>query len=208
MAVDTTHTVLALDIGGTKISAAIVDARGRVLARARAATPKEGGDALTRPVLDLAAGITADAPSPPSGVGVSVAGAVEADGGTIAFAPNLPGLDGVPLGDLLSERLGIPACVVYDGHAGALGEHWRGAGRGARGMAFLIVGTGIGGGLILDGRLRRGARGIAGAAGWMVVDPEATSSPEVGALGSLEAAAAGPGLAAEARRSGLGDAAT
>jgi glucokinase len=131
---------------------------------------------------------------------VSVAARVEPGSGTIAFAPNLPGWQGLPLGRVLGDALGIPVAVIYDGHAGALGEYRHGAGRGTRNMAFLIVGTGVGGGLILDGRLYTGSRGIAGAAGWMIVDPQAAADPRAAAVGALESVAAGPAIAAAAGR--------
>ncbi|MGH3095421.1 MAG: ROK family protein [Streptosporangiales bacterium] len=200
---DDRETVLALDIGGTKIAAALVDADGHVQPAGRVATPREGGDALTRRVLDLAE--TAAAVRPPVGVGVSVAGAVASDDSTVTFAPNLPGWDGLPLGELLADRLGVPARVTYDGHAGALGEYRYGAGRGSRGMAFVIIGTGVGGGLVFDGRLHRGVHGLAGAAGWMAVDAATAETPSAPERGALEAVASGPSLVAAAHRAGLAD---
>lgn len=195
--------VLALDIGGTKVTAALVDADGRMHHADRASTPVEGGDALTRRVLELADAATAV--RAPTGVGVSVAGAVAPDDSTVTFAPNLPGWHGLPLGELLADRFGVPAVVTYDGHAGALGEYGYGAGRGSRGMAFVIIGTGVGGGLVLDGRLHRGVHGLAGTAGWMAVDAAAAELPSASVRGALEAVAAGPSLVAAAEHQGLAD---
>lgn len=194
--------VLALDIGGTKVAAALVDAVGHVQPAGRVDTPPEGGDALTRRVLELS---RAAASVRVVGVGVSVAGAVAADDSTVTFAPNLPGWDGLPLGELLADRLGVPALVTYDGHAGALGEYRYGAGRGSRGMAFVIIGTGVGGGLVLDGRLHRGVHGLGGAAGWMAVDAVGADTSSARERGALEAVASGPSLVAAARRASLSE---
>lgn len=189
-------------MGGTKIAGGIVGADGRVIATTRTDTPREGGDALTARVAAVAGELAAGCSTPPVGVGVSTAGAVSADGRRVLFAPNLPGWAGSPVGDRLTQATGLPVRFVYDGHAGALGEQWRGAARGARDVAFLIVGTGVGGGLILDGALRRGAHGVAGAVGWMVVDPTDADDAHARTHGTLEAVAAGPALVAAAARAG------
>lgn len=192
---------VALDVGGTKVAGGLVDADGRVLARER--TSSAGAD-LTGRVARLARTLVDRAGGTVAGVGLSVAGAVEPATGVVTFAPNLPSWNGVAVGPELSAALGgLPVVLGYDGHAGALGEHWRGAGRGARSLAFLIIGTGVGGGLVLDGRLHLGAHRIAGAAGWMVTDPAQTRTPEGRARGGLESVAAGPAIAAAA---GLADA--
>jgi glucokinase len=192
---------VALDAGGTKVAGALVTGDGRVLARMEPLpTPRCGGREFTRLLAARARDLAGWADTPIAAAGVSVAGRVEPGTGVVAFAPHLPGLAGFPLGPALSGELGVPTAVVYDGHAGALGEYQHGAGRGTRNMAFLIVGTGVGGGLVLDGRLYQGSRGIAGAAGWMIVDARAAATPRAAQIGALEAVAAGPAIEAAAGR--------
>jgi glucokinase len=206
---------VALDVGGTKVAGALVTGDGKVLARMDALpTPDCGGRDFTRllagqarnlagqaqEMAGRALGLTGRVGTQIVAAGVSVAGRVEPGTGVVEFAPHLPGLAGFPLGQALGDELGVPTSVVYDGHAGALGEHRFGAGRGTRNMAFLIVGTGVGGGLVLDGRLYSGSRGIAGAAGWMIVDPEVAATPLARQIGALEAAAAGPAIETAAGR--------
>jgi glucokinase len=191
----------ALDVGGTKVAAALLTGEGQLLARADPLpTPDCGGREFAELLAARARQLAGQAETPIAAAGVSVAGRVEPGTGVVEFAPHLPGLAGFPLGPALSDELGVPTSVVYDGHAGALGEYRFGAGRGARNMAFLIVGTGVGGGLVLDGRLYQGSRGIAGAAGWMIVDPWAAATPLARQIGALESAAAGPAIAAAAGR--------
>lgn len=198
---DRTRLAVGLDVGGTKVAGALVTGDGRVLARAGPLpTPASGGRELTRVLAALVRQLAGEADAPVAAAGVSVAGRVAPGTGVVEFAPNVPALRGFPLGPALSGELGLPTAVVYDGHAGALGEFRYGAGRGTRNMAFLIVGTGVGGGLVLDGRLYQGSRGIAGAAGWMVVDPRTAASPRAPAIGALESTAAGPAIAAAAGR--------
>jgi glucokinase len=118
----------------------------------------------------------------------------------VIWAPNLAGWQDVALRPALEERLGIPAFIEYDGHTAILGEWWQGAGQGYRSIAMVIVGTGIGGGLILDGKLYRGFNRLAGAAGWFALTSEAGDLPARSAsLGHWESLAAGPGIAERAR---------
>jgi glucokinase len=192
---------VALDVGGTKMAGALISGDGQVIARAAPVpTPGCGGREFARLLAAKARELAGRPETRITAAGVSVAGRVEPGTGVVEFAPHLPGLAGFPLGAALSDELGVPTAVVYDGHAGALGEYRHGAGRGTRNMAFLIVGTGIGGGLVLDGRLYQGSRGIAGAAGWMIVDPRAAAAPLARQIGALEAAAAGPAIETAAGR--------
>jgi glucokinase len=190
---------VALDAGGTKVAGALVTVDGEVLARMDPLpTPGCGGREFARLLAARARSLAGRAETPIAAAGVSVAGRVEPGTGVVEFAPHLPGLAGFPLGPALSDELGVPTAVVYDGHAGALGEYRHGAGRGTRNMAFLIVGTGVGGGLVLDGRLYQGSRGIAGAAGWMIVDARAAATSRAAEVGALESTAAGPAIEAAA----------
>jgi glucokinase len=188
------------EVAGTKIAAALVDRLGRVSERIRVPTSHGDGDALLRQVADLARERSVLAEGAVVGLGVAVPAVVDPVAGRVVWAPNLPEWSDLPLGARLEEATGIPTQVDYDGHLAALGEHWRGAGSGARNMVCLVIGTGVGAGLILDGRLYRGSSNIAGAVGWSVVDPHAVESPAARQIGSLESVVAGPAVAAAAER--------
>jgi glucokinase len=113
----------------------------------------------------------------------------------LSSAPNLPGWRDVPICRYLEERLGVPARLENDANAAALGEHVYGAGRGCRHLIYMTVSTGIGGGLIIDGRLYRGATGVAGELGHMTIEPDGPLCG-CGNRGCLEALASGTGIAA------------
>ena len=195
---------VAVDIGGTKIAAAGVARNGRLAHRVSVPTPRDDPDALVDAVVALIGGVREAASGRAAGVGVAVAGAVDPDSGDVRYAPNIPGLQEVPLRRLLSEAAGLPVLVGLDGHLTALGEYRAGAGRGCRNMVLLTVGTGIGGGLILDGRLYRGSDNLAGAAGWMIADPASLATAGSRSVGNLESVSAGPAIAASHRPSGDG----
>jgi glucokinase len=192
--------VVALDIGGTKTAAGCVDRDGRLLHRVSKSTAQESARSLLDAVAALVMEECCSAPGPVAGVGVSVAGAVEPASGDVHYAPNIPAWQDFPLGRLLSDAVRLPVAVGFDGHVAALGEHWVGAGRGTRHMVLLVIGTGIGGGMILDGTLYRGCDNLAGAAGWMVVDPAALDSGFSRSKGNLESISSGPGLAEAVRQ--------
>src|SRR5262249_3708578 len=107
-----------------------------------------------------------------AGVGVGVPGPCDPRTGVVFETPNLPGWHDVPLGEILRSRVGLPVLVGNDANVAALGEHRYGAGRGSQDMIYLTVSTGIGGGLVLDGRLYHGFSGTAGEAGHMPVRPD------------------------------------
>ncbi|SRR5213593_1996673 len=175
--------VMALDLGGTKIAAGIVDGRGALRRRTIEAVERESAiDQIVRIVRDSEADIDA--------VGVAVPGLVRRDG--TVWAPNLPDWDRVPLARILRRKLGVPVFVESDRNAAVLGEAWRGAARGKSDVVALIVGTGIGAGILSGGRLVRGSHELSGCAGWMVVTDE--TNENTARSGSLEALAAGPAL--------------
>ena len=162
---------LGIDIGGTKTALALGDADGRVLASARVATAPSG-DAL-RDLARIAAAAQAllaahrEASSPLEMVGVSLPGGVDSGGGFVRSPPNLPGWDGAPVRDTLARALGSRVALENDANAAALAE-WRfGAARGAQHAVYLTMSTGVGGGLILGGRLHRGAANLGGEVGHM-----------------------------------------
>jgi glucokinase len=192
-------TVLAIDLGGTKISAAIVDGEGKFLARKTAPVDKTAKLAPVKQMVTLAEELATYVGKENrfGATGVAIPGLVRRDGSV--WAPNLPGWDKVPLGRLLEEKLKVPASVDSDRAAAVLGEVFapKGAGRGKQDVIALIVGTGIGAGIISGGRLIRGAHELSGCAGWMAVT--LADCLEVRQFGSLEAYAAGPGVERTAR---------
>ncbi len=160
---------LGVDVGGTKVAAGVVDESGNVVARARRATPSLDVDAIMSAVEDLVTELSATHAI--EAVGIGAAGWISRDRSMVMFAPNLAWRD-EPLRARLTERLGRPVLVENDGDAAAWGEHRFGAGQGVDDLAVVTVGTGIGAGWILDGRLYRGGFGIAGEPGHVRVVPD------------------------------------
>ncbi len=195
-------STLALDIGGTKIAAGLVDADGQLRHQNRQATPhssdpEEVWAAATRTIADALAA----ADGPVDGVGISSAGPIHLPGGTISPV-NIPAWRGFNVRDRVAAAVpGVPVRLAGDGLCMALGEHWRGAGRGAAFMLGMVVSTGIGGGLILDGLPYDGRTGNAGHIGHMVVDVDGPPC-RCGSRGCVEAIASGPNMAAWAREKG------
>jgi glucokinase len=184
-----------MDLGGTKVAFAVVDSEGAVLAHAKRPSHEGGAalsfDALLETASDTvrAAGLTwVDVRA----AGVVVPGIYSPATGR-AWAPNLWGRDEVPLGEELRKCLPVPVIVDSDRSGYVLGEAWQGAARGCRDVVFLAVGTGIGAGILSDGRLVRGHGGIAGAVGWFALDPRWRE--DYARTGCFEAEAAGPAFA-------------
>jgi glucokinase len=193
----TTQFVLGLDLGGTKIAAGVVDSRGKLFSRVRLATPARGVRKDLAGLFDAAHAAVGAARVPWKkirAVGVGVPGAFDPGAETV-WAPNLPGWSKVRLKHLLAGAFKRPVCVESDRNVQALAEAWLGLGARSqvRNLVFLTVGTGIGAGLISEGRLILGAHGVSGAAGWMVIDRR--WKPEYRRLGCFEALAAGPAVA-------------
>jgi glucokinase len=178
-----TRTVLAVDLGGTKTAIARVDDAGQVHERRTLPAGRSLDESVDQIVLaarDVAA------------VGVVVPGIYVAETGA-AWCPNLWGSREVPLRTALEERLGPRVVIDSDRSAYVLGEAWLGAARGLRHVVFVAIGTGIGVGILSDGKVLRGAGAAAGAAGWFALDPAWKS--DYGSIGCWEAEAAGPALA-------------
>jgi glucokinase len=198
--------VLAIDIGGTKMAAGLVEPGGRLASWAQAETPRGlEAEQLWRTLDALCTRLLAeervDARDGLAGVGCGCGGPLEWPAGRVSPL-NIPAWRAFPLRERLQER--FPGSMVRlhnDAICMAAGEHWRGAGRGRRNMLGMVVSTGVGGGLVLDGRLVNGATGNAGHIGHVVVDP---SGPfcVCGGRGCLEAIARGPALAAWAQSEG------
>jgi glucokinase len=198
--------VLAIDIGGTKMAAGLVEPGGRLASWAQSPTP-HGLDAeqLWRTLDVLVTRVLAeervDRDGGLAGVGVGCGGPMEWPAGRVSPL-NIPAWRSFPLRERLAEEFpGHPVRLHNDAICMAAGEHWRGAGRGRRTMLGMVVSTGVGGGLVLDGRLINGATGNAGHIGHVVVDPEGPHCV-CGGRGCLEAIARGPALAAWAQAQG------
>lgn len=189
--------ILGLDIGGTKTAVVVGTRAGEV--RSRTVFPsraERGFAAMWSEIGEQAAAALAAEPRI-GAIGVSIGGPMDPYDGIILGPPHLPGWDRVPLRALLEERFSLPAYVEHDAKTGALAEWMFGAGRGADTMVFLTAGTGLGGGIIADGRLLRGAASAAGECGhWRIAD----DGPLMfGKRGSWESYASGAGMAALAR---------
>lgn len=182
--------VIALDVGGTGMKAALVGADGTPLHRARRATGRERGpDAVVTDILDFAADLRAHGVrqygEAASAAGVAVPGIVDEAEGVAVYAANLGWRD-VPLRALLTERLGgVPVALGHDVRTGGLAEGRIGAGRGTDRFLFVPLGTGIAGAIGIDGRVEAGAHGFAGEIGHIVVRPQGAPCP-CGQRGCLE----------------------
>jgi len=190
--------VVGIDLGGTKIRSIVTAHDGEILGEdIRPTDADDGQDAVIGRLVASAQAAIAASGLPQSSmvaVGVTAPGPVDFDEGILHQPPNLPGWDAVPLGRLLRERLDMPVFLENDANAAAYGEWRYGAGMGLRHMIYLTVSTGIGGGLILNGGLYRGADGAAGELGHMTVDD--TGPPHnCGMVGCLEVMASGTAIA-------------
>ncbi|MEU4664567.1 ROK family protein, partial [Micromonospora chalcea] len=203
--VSTTGLVAALDIGGTKTTAALVTAAGEVVGRHTAPTPGRSGAAA---VLDTAAGLVeklrADAPDVVRALGVGSAGVIDSGSGLVLSATDvLTGWAGTDLRGDLGRRLGVPVTVVNDVHAHALGEARHGVAAGYDTVLYVAVGTGVGASFVLGDNVLAGAHSAAGHAGHQPSAYAGTLPCTCGGRGHLEAIAAGPALTAEyVRRTG------
>jgi len=193
-----TGPVIGVDLGGTKLAAALVSLDGRLTHRVTRPTCTDDAGALVHQVCELVTELLGVASAPVRAVGIGAAGLVDRDRSTVRFAPNLP-LNDVPLGELVAERTDLDVTVENDANAAAWAEYRFGAGRGAESLAVVTVGTGIGAGIVLDGRLFRGSHGLAAEVGHVVLDPAGPPCP-CGGAGCLESFASGRALSAAARR--------
>jgi len=186
---------LAFDLGGTELRAALVGDGGKLLAFASMPTlARDGPNAVIEQIAMLAEKICSDVPDArPLGIGIGAPGPLDPVAGILTAPPTLSGWREVPLARLLQDRLNLPVRLENDANAAALGE-WRfGAGRGAASLVFVTVSTGIGGGVISDGRIVHGRRGLAGEIGHMTITNESERCL-CGAVGCFEAVASGTAL--------------
>ncbi|MET9386049.1 ROK family protein [Streptomyces sp. NPDC002928] len=198
-----TDLVAALDIGGTKIAGALVDGHGTILVRAQRPTPaQEDGDTVMRAVEEVLVELSA-APlwERAHAIGIGSAGPVDASAGTVSPV-NVPGWRDFPLVERVRAAVGdLPVELIGDGVAITAAEHWQGAARGHANALCMVVSTGVGGGLVLNGQLHPGPTGNAGHIGHISVDLDGDPCP-CGARGCVERIASGPNIARRALENG------
>ena len=187
---------VGIDIGGTKVLGGVVDETGAIISRARRDTPAEGGVALTQAIADVALELMKD--SEIESVGVSVAAFISADRKTILATPNIKDWNGVNLDYELTSRIGLPVVIENDANSAAWGEFKFGAGRGKENILMLTVGTGIGGGIVVNSNLLRGSFGIAAEIGHLRIVPNGLLCG-CGAYGCFEQYGSGTALLRHAR---------
>jgi len=190
--------VIAVDLGGTKLSAALVNGKGKILERTSVSVDRFSPLAPVSQIIKSARELIGRerVKGKPAAVGVAVPGLARRDG--TVWAPNLRGWKKMALARRLRVALRLPVIVESDRNAAVVGETWRGAARGKSDAIVLMLGTGIGAGILSGGRLLRGAHELAGCAGWMVVTD--VFGREAQRVGQLEWLAAGPAIAREAKK--------
>jgi glucokinase len=196
--------VLAVDIGGTKILLALFAATGEMLAKeTRPTLVKEGVSAVIERLvlaIDSVLKVNNIEPSRLAGICIACAGGIDTGRGVVVTpSPNLPGWVDIPLAEIIRERFNVSTWLINDASAAALGEHRSGAGKGVNNLVLLTLGTGIGGGIIADGKLYLGAVGAAGELGHMTIDAEGPACG-CGNRGCPEMLASGTAVARDAVR--------
>lgn len=191
-----TQYALVADLGGTQLRVALVDRDGNVAHRNAIPTLAQQGrdDVMERFVAALQQMASTVERASLVGIGVSQAGPTNSETGMMYNPPNLPGWDGFSPKPILEERLSLASSHANDATLGAMAEYAYGAGRGTKHMIYMTVSTGIGGGIMIDGRLYTGARGFAGELGHITIDRNGPSCL-CGSVGCLEMLASGTAVA-------------
>jgi glucokinase len=162
---------VTVDVGGTKVLAAVADAEGKILARRKEKTERKSKQKLIDQIsgaIEVALKEAGARRSDLRGLALGVPGVVDTQSGFIVLTPNAP-LTKTPLGEIMTARWNVPVIVGNDANLGVVGEAWRGAARGAQSAFGIFVGTGIGGGLVLNGQLIEGFRGLGGEIGHLMI---------------------------------------
>jgi len=183
----TSQSVLAVDLGGTHLRAALILTTGAISAQLKRETPKgDDVDDLIQALTTAVHELDTDQQNDLVSAAIMVPGTVDSARMNVVQAPNLPCLDNFPLKQVLEEKLLVPVLLENDANAAAVGEMWMGAARGARNVICVTLGTGVGGGIILDGKLWRGTDGSAGEIGHTTVEPFGGPPCKCGNTGCLE----------------------
>lgn len=190
-----TQVALAIDLGGTQLRAAMVSSTGSIVSFAAEPTQStQGPEAIIAQICRLLSEVLQQNPNQsPVGIGIGAPGPLDPQAGVVIAPPTLSGWNNVPLAEIIAQRFALSVRLENDANAAALGEWHFGAGRGAQSMVFVTVSTGIGGGVITDGRILHGRRGLAAEIGHMTI----TNQGErcfCGAIGCFEAVASGTAL--------------
>jgi glucokinase len=189
---------LGIDLGGTNIKSGVVDDEGRVLSTVSVPTEAEQGPQAGLDHLSEAGRRAVEASGVPwdriSGVGLGSPGTMDIPAGLLIDPPNLPGWQNLPIRDLLAERLGKPMVLQNDGNAAAFGEYWTGAGKDARSMVMFTLGTGIGGGIVVEGRIHEGRHSHGAECGHIIIEMDGGRICSCGQAGHLEAYASATAL--------------
>jgi glucokinase len=191
-------TVIGVDLGGTQIRSVRASGLGAIAVRdSRWTVAEEGPDAVLRRIVESVRAVMGD--EPPTAIGIGAPGPTDPHRGVVLMGPNLPGWNHVDLRRALQEPFGVPVYVGNDANLAGLAEYRYGAGRGVKHMIFITQSTGIGGGIIVDGRMLVGANGLAAEVGHMTIDLSQDVEAD-GIVGTLEGLAAGPDIAARAKQ--------
>ena len=197
---------IGVDLGGTNYRAAAIDEQGRILERASGSTMANAGrEAIVGEMVSAINRLRQNRPGDDlAGIGVALPGFILMETGVILSSPNIPPFENFPARDVLQERLNTPVILENDANAAALGEKWMGAGRSVNDLVLLTLGTGIGGGIICDGKVLHGYLGMAAELGHLTIDP--TGNPcACGNTGCLEKHASATAISTMARHLSLGD---
>jgi len=194
------RVAVAVDLGGTHLRTAVCASDGRILFRAKTETEAQcGAEHVVRRMVALIHDAIRDIPRDlVAGIGVGAPGPLDPHTGVVIECPNLPGFENFPLRDRITEATGLLTVVENDANAAAVGEHRFGAGKGFANMVYLTISTGIGGGIIIEDHLYWGEKGFAGEIGHMTIEAHGPRC-NCGNIGCLEALAAGPAIARNAR---------
>src|SRR5581483_71711 len=194
--------VVGIDLGGTKTALGLISPDNRVVAHRRMPTnADEGPSSVVERIAHLVADLEAEVPGGErvAALGICCPGPVNHETGTLLKLVNLPGLSNTPLRQLLAERLNLPVRLEHDAKAAALGDFYFGAGRGHRSMVYVVIGTGVGAAIILNGRLYYGETNASGEVGHVSVDPDGELC-HCGTPGCLETFTSRPSLVRRYRR--------
>jgi glucokinase len=192
----TEQLALTIDIGGTQSRVALIDSEAQILKRV--SVPTEAGEGYKVVIEEIKKLVSEAEFGRVVGIGISIAGLLKADSGTLVYSPNMPGWVNVPIKQIFADEFHLPVHVCNDASLAALGEHRYGAAKGLGDFVYITVSTGIGGGMVLDGRLYLGADGYAGEVGHMTIDPDGPVC-SCGMRGCFEAMASGTAIARDAR---------
>jgi glucokinase len=177
--------IISVDVGGTNIRVALIDSNGEFLFRRSFLTEKDNGEKVIEQIMCSIELLIKDA----NGIGIVVAGGVTPEG--LVWAPNISGWKGLPLEKMLKEKFHVDVIVKDDRCSMVFGESCFGIAKEYKNVAYVIIGTGIGAGLMIDGKVYCGSRGLAGSIGWFITDGKISQDP---VHGNFESKVAGPAL--------------